>query len=389
MTTNVVVLGAGYAGAGAIPKLESELGSDTELIWISASDYHFVLHESHRIIRDPAVQDKITIPVEDIKSRETAFVHDEVVDIDTDSQAVELAEDDDVDYDYLLVGIGSETATYGIEGMDEYPLTLKSLDDALEIHEQVKEAAREATREDPAKVVIGGAGLSGIQSAGEVAEFRDRHNAPIDIYLVEALPEIFPPGDAEIQGALRHRLEDRDIEILTDDPITAAEAEAIEFDERDPLEYDVFLWTGGVTGPSELGDVDIETEHNRLDAASTLQTADDRVFAVGDCSLVDQGDDENAPPTAQAAWQAADVAATNIARAIEGRPLKTWTYEDQGTLISVGETALAHDVQMGGVSAPVRTFNSAPAKVLKKGAAARWIAKLTSWPRAMKAWDAL
>jgi NADH dehydrogenase len=389
MTTRVVVLGAGYAGAGAIPKLESELGSSVELTWIADTDYHLVLHESHRVIRDPAVRDKITVPVEDIKSPSTTFVHDEVENVDVDDRTIELADGDDVDYDYLLAGIGSDTATYGIEGMDEYPLTLKSLDDALEVHEQVKTAAQEATREDPATVVVGGAGLSGIQSSGEIAEFRDRHNAPIDIYLVEALPEIFPPGDSEIQGALRHRLEAANVEILTDDPITAAKADRIQFDERDPLDYDVFLWTGGVTGPSELGEVDVETEHNRLNAGSNLQTEDERVFAIGDCALVEQADDEVAPPTAQAAWQAADVAAENISRAIEGRPLKTWTYEDQGTLISVGETALAHEVQMSGISSPVRTFNGTPAKVLKKGAAARWIAKITSWSNAMKSWDAL
>lgn len=389
MTTRVVVLGAGYAGAGAISKLEDELGSDAELVWVSETDYHLVLHEAHRIIRDPGVREKITIPVEDIKSRSTEFVHDSVVDIHPEDRVVELDDGEDVDYDYLVVGIGSETATYGIDGMAEHPLTLKGLDDALEIHEQVKEAAREATREDPAQVVVGGAGLSGIQSAGEIAEFRDRHNAPIDVTLVEALPEIFPPGDSEIQGALRHRLEDAEVDILTDDPITAATEDSLEFDERDSIDYDVFLWTGGVTGPSELADVDIEAEHNRLQAESTLQTEDERVFAIGDCSMISQGDDEAAPPTAQAAWQAADVAAENVKRASEGRPLQTWTYEDQGTLVSIGETAVAHEVEMSGISAPVRTFNSLPAKVLKKGAAARWIAKITDWKRAMRAWDAL
>jgi NADH dehydrogenase len=388
MTTRVVVLGAGYAGAGAIAKLESELGQDTDLVWISDTDYHLVLHEAHRVIRDPSVQDKITIPVEDIKSRSTEFVHDAVTDVDTDERVVELEDGDDEPYDYLVVGIGSDTATYGIEGMGEHPLTLKSLDDALEIHEQVKGAAQDATRDDPAQVVVGGAGLSGIQSAGEIAEFRDRHNAPVEITLVEALPEIFPPGDSEIQGALRHRLEDADVNILTDDPITAATEDTLEFDERDDIEYDVFLWTGGVTGPAELGGVNIEAEHNRLQAESTLQTEDEHVFAVGDCSMIDQ-DGDAAPPTAQAAWQAADVVAANVARAIEGRPLQTWSYDDQGTLISIGETALAHEVELGGFDAPVRTFNSVPAKILKKGAAARWIAKITSWQRAMKAWDAL
>ncbi|CAM2968313.1 NAD(P)/FAD-dependent oxidoreductase [Halobacterium salinarum] len=389
MTTRVVVLGAGYAGAGAIAGLESELGPDAELVWVADTDYHLVLHEAHRVIRDPGVQEKITIPVEDIKSRTTEFIEDSVTDIDIDERSVSLADGDDVAYDYLVVGIGSETATYGIEGMAEHPLTLKSLDDAMEIHEQVREAAQDATRDDPANVVIGGAGLSGIQSAGEVAEFRDRHNAPIDVTLVEALPEIFPPGDSEIQGALRHRLEDAGVTILTDDPITAASEDAIEFDERDSLDYDVFVWTGGVTGPSELSDVEMDAEHNRLQASSTLQADDERVFAVGDCSMISQGNDDVAPPTAQAAWQAADVVARNVARAMEGRPLETWTYEDQGTLVSVGETAIAHDVEMSGIAAPIRTFGNMPAKVLKKGAAARWIAKITSWSRAMKAWDAL
>jgi len=107
MTTRVVVLGAGYAGAGAVAKLESELDSGTELVWISDTDYHLVLHEAHRIIRDPGVKEKITIPVEEIKSRQTQFVHDAVTDVDTDDRVVELADCEDVDYDYLLVGIGS------------------------------------------------------------------------------------------------------------------------------------------------------------------------------------------------------------------------------------------------------------------------------------------
>ncbi|MFB6078713.1 MAG: NAD(P)/FAD-dependent oxidoreductase [Halarchaeum sp.] len=388
MATSVVVLGAGYAGAGAVRSLQKHLPERAELTWVAETDYHFVLHESHRIIRDASVKEKLSIPVSDIKEPSTEFVQGEVVDVDVDERTVELASGDSVDYDYVLVAIGSETATYGIEGMDEHPLTLKSRADALEIHEQVQEAARNATRDDPAQVVIGGAGLSGIQSAGEVAEFRDRHHAPIDVTLVEALPEIFPPGNAEIQGALRHRLEGRDIDILTDDPITKATADHIEFDERDDLDYDVFLWTGGVTGPSELGDVDLEKEHNRLNAGSDLQTEDERVFAIGDNSLIDQGENP-APPTAQAAWQAADVVGKNIAAAIEGRALERWTYEDQGTLVSIGEDAVAHQVKYNGFESPVETFGGLPAKTLKKGAAARWINKITGPKRVLDAWSVL
>ncbi len=63
--------------------------------------------------------------------------------------------------------------------------------------------------------------------------------------------------------------------------------------------------------------------------------------------------DQPAPPTAQAAWQAAEVAGENIARAIENRPLRTWEHEDKGTVVSVGEKAVAHDVKPAfGISLP-------------------------------------
>jgi NADH dehydrogenase len=384
MTTKVVVLGAGYAGAGAIKQLEEELDSTAELTWVSDTDYHLVLHESHRCIRDPSVQENITVPVDEIKSPTTRFMQDEVTGLDVEDREVELASGDTIDYDYVLVGLGSQTAFYGIDGMRENALTLKSLDDALEIHQSVKTAAQEATRNDPAQVVIGGAGLSGIQSAGEVAEFRDKHQAPIDIYLVEALEEIFPGNDPEVQGALRKRLQQADVEILTDDPIVEATEDAIHFDEGDPLSYDVFVWTGGITGRDALDDAEVDKEHNRVNADATFQTSDDRVFAIGDSAVIEQNDNP-APPTAQAAWQAAEVAGENIARAVQNRPLKSWTHKDKGTVISVGDKAVAHDVQ----GVPINSFGSFPAETLKKGIAARWIADIAGVARAAKAWGDL
>ncbi|GAB7019913.1 NAD(P)/FAD-dependent oxidoreductase [Halostagnicola bangensis] len=384
MTENVVVLGAGYAGAGAVKKLQSELDADAQLTWIADVNYHLVLHESHRVIRDPDVRSDITVPVGDIADRSTEFIKDEVTGIDTDERHVSLEGGEDVEYDYLMVGLGSQTAYYGIPGLDEHSLTLKSLDDALEIHEAIKEASEDATRGEPAQIVIGGAGLSGIQTAGEIAEFRDIHRAPIEIHLVEALDEIFPGNDPEIQQALRDLLEDAGVQIHTDDPITEAEEGVIHFDEGEPLDFDTFVWTGGITGREALDDTELENEHNRVTTEANFQTSDDRVFAIGDSAIIDQGD-QPAPPTAQAAWQAAEVVGENISRAIEGRPLKTWEYDDKGTVISVGEKAVAHDVKM----LPFDTFGGFSAQNLKKFIAARWIADITSWNRARKSWSSL
>ena len=383
MTTEIAVLGAGYAGAGAVQTLEDEL-EDARITWISETDYHLVLHETHRVIRDPSVQEHVKIPVSEVKSPSTRFLEGEVTDVDTDERVVSLDDGTDVEYDYVVVALGSSTAYYGIPGLDEHSLTLKSLDDALEIHRSVKEAAREATRDEPAQVAIGGAGLSGIQSAGEVAEFRDKHNAPIEVTLIEALPEIMPGQDPELQGAVKKRLNEKEIEILTDDPITEADEEAIHFDEGESLDYDVFVWTGGITGREALEGANVEKEHNRVVTESTFQTSDERVFALGDSAVIDQGE-APAPPTAQAAWQAAELVGENVARAIEGRPLKTWTYKDKGTLISIGDEAVANDIQ----GLPINTFGWIGAETLKKAVAARWIADISSPKRAKRAWKYL
>jgi NADH dehydrogenase len=386
MTEHVVVLGSGYSGAGAIKSLESELNGEADITWVSDTDYHLVLHESHRCIRDPDVQEKVAIPIEEIKSPGTEFVQGEVVDIDTEERTVELADGDTIDYDYVVVGIGSQTAFFGIDGLEEHAHTLKSLDDALGIHEDVREHAREATRNDPAQVVVGGAGLSGIQTAGEVAEYRDEHNAPIDIHLVEGLDQVLPNSDPELQGALRKRLEARDVNIMCGEFIGEVDEDTVYVGEETELEYDVLVWTGGITGreAAERCELDKDERSNRIYAEQDFQTDDERVFALGDAALVDQGGEDQAPPTAQAAWQAAEVVGENVAREIRGQPLKQWRYDDKGTVVSVGDAAVAHDVY---IVPFVDTFGGFPARFLKKAIAARWIKDVASFGRATAAWS--
>jgi NADH dehydrogenase len=393
MSTQVVVLGAGYAGAGAVKAFEEEIGEadDVELTWVSEQDYHLVLHEVHRAIRDPMAEADIAIPVSEIKEPSTDFVRGRVVDVDAEERTVALDDERTVDYDYLLVALGTGTAFYGIEGLREHSLTLKSLDDAREVHSAVEHAAADATREEPAQVLVGGAGLSGIQACGEVAGYRDDNRAPIDITLVEGLDEIFPGNDPEVQGALRKRLQQADVEILTGDFISKVDENSVYLgggeEEPEELDYDVLLWTGGITGQEtvEEFEVDKDERSNRIFAESDFRTSDERVFAIGDSALIDQGDDDVAPPTAQAAWQAAEVAGENLARTARGAPLRTWRHDDKGTVISVGEKAVAHDVQ----GVPINTFGGPAARLLKKGIGARWIASVAGLKRAATAWDSL
>ncbi len=386
MTEQVVVLGSGYGGAGAVKSLQSALDGEAEITWVSDVEHHLVLHESHRCIRDPSIKEKVTIPIEEVKTPSTEFVQGRAVDVKTGERTVHLEEGTALDYDYVLVAIGSQTAFFGIEGLQEHAHTLKCLDDALGIHDSLERAAQEATPEDPAQVVVGGAGLSGIQTAGEVAEYRDEHDAPIDVHLVEGLDEVFPGNDPSIQNALRRRLEDRDVNIRTGEFIGEVDEDTVYIGEDTGLPYDVLVWTGGITGQEAAENCEVEKDErsHRLHAEQDFQTDDERVFALGDAALVDQPGDEEAPPTAQAAWQAAEVAGKNVARAIRGQPLAKWTHKDKGTVISVGESAVAHDVF---IVPFIDTFGGFPAKFLKKAIAARWIRDVSSTGRALSAWS--
>ncbi len=383
MTEQVVVLGSGYAGAGTLRSLEDELDGEAHIVWVSDTDYHLVLHESHRCISNPDVAEKIRIPVEEIKSPRTEFRQGRVERIDVDERTVHL-DDGEVSYDYLLVGLGSRTAFFGISGLREHAHTLKGLDDALGIHDELERAAREATQTDPAQVLVGGAGLSGIQTAGEVAEFRDDHDAPLDIHLVEGLEEIFPGNDNSIQVALRSRLEARDVHIHTGEFISEVDEQTVYLGTDEELQYDVLIWTGGITGHECIEDATVEKDERnyRLTAGQTFQTSDERVFAIGDAAVIEQSGGP-APPNAQAAWQAAKVAGKNLARAVRDQPLETWKYDDKGTVVSVGEDAVAHDVALLPF---VDTFGGFPARTLKKAIAARWISSITGARRAIRAW---
>ncbi len=385
MAAHVVVLGSGYAGTGAVESLEAARDGDVELTWVSDVDHHLVLHESHRCIRDPGIREKVVIPVGEIKSASTSFRQGEVVGVDTETRTVHLA-DGSVDYDYLLVCLGTRTAFFGIEGLREHAHTLEDLEDVLGIHEDVVTQAGAATAADPARVVVGGAGLSGIQTAGELAELRDDRGLPIEIVLLEGLDEIFPGGDPALQAALRERLEARDVDIRTGEFVGDVDGETVYVGETGRVDYDVLVWTGGITGRDALAEagVDKDERSRRLHAGQDFRTADERVFAIGDCALIDQPGGDPAPPTAQAAWQAAEVAGRNVVRAVRGQPLERWTFDDKGTVVSVGEAAVAHDV--AGVPF-VDTFGGFPARTLKKAIAVRWIRTAAGTGRALRAWS--
>ncbi|GKZ13512.1 FAD-dependent oxidoreductase [Haladaptatus sp. T7] len=325
---DIAVLGAGYAGLSLARKLETDLSDDATIVVVEETGEHLVQHELHRVIRRPSLADQISIPLTDVLDCEVRETR--VESVDPDENRVRL-EDDALEYDYAAVCLGAETAFYDLPGVEEYAIPLKRLEHAREIREGFLSA-------DGGRVVVGGAGLSGVQVAGELAALADEEEMNVEIVLLEQFETVAPAFPANFQEAVRDQLERRDIDIRTGTAVSRADDDTITLEDGETLAYDLFVWTGGIRGPDAMGG-----DRARVD--STLRLGDG-TFVVGDAAQVVDGDGEAVPASAQSAVREAHVVAKNIVRLVEGDDvfdprLDQFTFDSPGWLVSVGDGTVA------------------------------------------------
>ncbi|SDY54475.1 NAD(P)/FAD-dependent oxidoreductase [Halobellus clavatus] len=345
----VLILGAGYAGVTVARRLESMLPPEVELVVVDESESHLVKHEVHRVIRRPSVSEAIRVPLSDLFDRASIRTA-RVAAVDREARAVHLENGETLSYDYAAVCLGSETADYGIPGVAEHGLPLTSVDDALEINEAFREAAARAGESDVAEsdtdsggvdVVVGGAGLSGIQTAGELAAFAREEAVDADVMLIEQERRVAPNFPANFQTAVRSALESAGVSIETGTTVERATESAVETD-RGTFPADVFVWAGGIAGTDAMGG-------DRPIVQSDLRI-DERTFAVGDAGRGVDADGEPIPASASAALREARTVADNIARLVDHERsnsdgftprLDPYRFEVPGWIVSVGDQTVA------------------------------------------------
>ncbi|MFC7171868.1 NAD(P)/FAD-dependent oxidoreductase, partial [Halobium salinum] len=301
----VAVLGAGYAGLTLARTLEDDLPDDVEVVVVDDDPAHLLLHELHRAIRRPSVLEAITVPLEEVLDRATVRTT-RVEDVDPGARRVELA-DGTLDYDYAAICLGSETAFYDIPGLEERGTPLKRVPHAERIREDFLGVC-----EDGGHAVVGGAGLSGVQVAGELHALAVEEGArdAVDVTLVEQLPEIASNFPANFREAVRDQLEERGVEIRTDAAVTEATDDEVVLNDGDArLGYDQLVWTGGIRGSDA-------TDGDRLDVRSDLRVSRE-TFAVGDAARAIDADGQPVPASASAAIREAKTVADNLVRLVE------------------------------------------------------------------------
>jgi len=352
----VLVLGAGYAGLTLARCLERRLPAGADLVVVNDRPTHLVQHELHRAIRQPALESVIEVPLSDVLDR-AELVVDRVEGVDRERRRVDLADGGELSYDLAAICLGAETAFYGVPGLADHATPLKRLPHAA----QIREAFLAACERD-GRAVVGGAGLSGVQVAGELAALSRERDADVDVVLLEQLEAVAPSFPEPFQDAVRRALEDRGVDVRTGTTVTGATETTVEIEASAPigsvdgqgaaeggapdggagdsLAYDALVWTGGIAGGGAMGGSRPAVRGDlRLDRAT---------FAVGDAARVVDADGEAVPASASAAIREALTVADNVVRLATESDGDGWEprmepyrFDVPGWIVSIGDGAVA------------------------------------------------
>jgi len=272
-----------------------------------------------------------------------------------DENGLELVPARSLEYDSLVIAVGSTTNDFNTLGAADHCLFLDSRAQAEKFHQQLLNhyLRAHAGQTDVTKeitVAIVGAGATGVELAAEL------HNAAhelaayglgrikpenLRITVIEAGPRVLPALPERIGGPVHKTLEKLGVTVLTNAAVSEVTAESLITASGQVIPAQLKVWAAGIRAPGFLQDIDgLETNRiNQLQVRTTLQTTrDDNIFAFGDCAACPQkGSDRNVPPRAQAAHQQASLLVKSLRQRIEGKPLSEYKYTDYGSLISLSK----------------------------------------------------
>ncbi|MCL1631103.1 NAD(P)/FAD-dependent oxidoreductase [Sporolactobacillus sp. CPB3-1] len=353
----IVILGAGYGGMMATVRLTKELSADeADITLVNKHNYHYQTTWLHEAAAGTIHHDRTRMLIKNvINTNRVHFVQDTVRSIDHKNNKV-ILKNGEIDYDYLVIALGFESNTFGIKGLDEHAFAIRSVNTARKIREHIEYRFASYNSDPDAKdsdltIVVGGAGLSGVEFLGELVDripelCREYDVDPkkVRIVDVEGMPFVLPPFDRTLAEYAQKYLESKGVEFKLNTFIKEATPEGVKVqlkgsEELEEIKAGTVVWTGGVKASHIPEDSGFETNRGKIQVTPDLRSPeDDHVFAIGDVAVVFPPDAERPyPPTAQIAIQEAENLAKNFKHILHGEPTEPFVYKPKGTVASLGE----------------------------------------------------
>jgi len=278
-----------------------------------------------------------------------------------DENGEELLPRSTVNYDTLIIAVGSQCNDFHTLGAAEHCIMLDTPEMAERFHQRLinrclhAQCLREQTDtafsgEERFTVTIIGGGATGVELAAELrmtSQILSRYgliNSPpekqLKIAIVDLAERVLSVLPERISRKVEQELRHIDVQIYPNEKVIEVSKECVKMASGTVIPNGIVVWAAGIKAPNFLNELDgLETNRiNQLVVTSTLQTTrDPAIFSLGDCAACSQGEGKpNVPARAQAAHQQADLLAKSLIRHLKGKPLLRYHYRDYGSLISLG-----------------------------------------------------
>lgn len=357
----IVIVGGGYAGVLTAKKLAKKFKKDpsTSVTLIDKNPFHTMLTELHEVAAGRVEEDNIRISFQKIfAGRRVHFVQDFVEAVDCQEKKV-LGRNGTYDYDYLVMAAGSRPAYFSIPGAEEYSLPLWSYEDAVRLREHIldcfRRAAAATNQQERSRLLtfhIVGAGLTGVEMAGELAEYVpvlcerfEIDRAEVSIRNVDLVARPVPTLPEKLSAKIQRRLEKMGVQMLLNTRVVAVGADYIDLKVADQVHRQAtgtVIWVAGIEAAQvtqKVGTTVTSGERGRLVTDQYLRSSDDEsLFVAGDnIHYIPAGASEAVPRMVENCEQSAALIAHNIYVSVTGQGrLKAYKPTFHGVMVSLG-----------------------------------------------------
>ena len=341
----VVILGAGFGGLTAA----KALAKNADVTVVDRHNFQTFLPLLYQVATAGLAADHVAHPVRGaLRKSGVKFRMGSPISVDHKNKSVKLDSSEVLEFDHLVVALGSATADFGVAGVNEHALGMKSVHEAIGIRAEVMRRFEDLCRfEDQTRLslsVVGG-GPTGVEMAGALAELKrgplknDEANAAehIDIYLIEAGPRILPMFSEKLSARAKKDLEKLGVKVLLNTAVQEVKPRQILIKGGTAIPSEVTIWAAGVKGEPTGGLLNLPLEGSRISVAQNLQVNHyPHIWAIGDISSAKGADGGFLPMVAPVAMQQGRWVAKQIMRAARGQALQDFKYLDKGSMATIG-----------------------------------------------------
>ena len=365
----VLILGGGFAGLNAAQKLNS---APVDVTLIDRRNFHLFQPLLYQVATGSLSPGEIAAPLRGVLSRQknACVLLGEAADIDPDAKRVTLRDGAAFNYDSLIVATGSKTSYYGNDGWRQWAPSLKTIEEATAIRHKIlyafewaERAATEAEARAWLTFVIVGAGATGLELAGALAEiaketlkndFRRINPTEARIILMEGGGRVLTAYPDDLSAKAENLVRKLGVEVMKGVMVTNVDAAGVTYKRGDAVEKlaaKTVLWAGGVTtttfGRKLAERTNAETDRSgrvKVQPDLTLPNYPD-IFITGDLAQVAGKDGKPLPGVAQVAIQGGTYAAKAIRARLKGqKDLPPFRYFDKGDMAVIGRAAAVANI---------------------------------------------